>query len=220
MLKLYCFDRSPFGWKVRLVLAEKGVAYESIVPQNKAEDPAFGKLNPFRLTPVLVLEDGRTIYESTVVNEYLEDAYPSPAMLPKDPYERARVRMIEDTTDQYVYPAIRAFLTGQFDMEPPKLIRKKPEAVDHAALEQTRAKVHEHLHRLESELGNRTWYGGDVFSLADANLAAPITGTLAIIGVLPDASTYPKLGAWAQRLKARASYAASAPKEPLRIVEA
>src|SRR5262245_42596353 len=103
MLKLYNFDRSPFGWKVRIVLAEKNVPYESIVPENKNEDPAFAKMNPFRLTPVLQFDDGRTLYESTIINEYLEEAYPSPAMLPKDPFERARVRMIEDTTDQHFY---------------------------------------------------------------------------------------------------------------------
>ena len=71
MLKLYNFERSPFGWKVRIVLAEKKVQYEAIAPENKNEDPAFARLNPFRLTPVLQLEDGRTLYESTVINEYL-----------------------------------------------------------------------------------------------------------------------------------------------------
>src|SRR2546425_8218035 len=80
MLKLYAFDRSPFGWKVRVALAEKKIQYEMIVPENKNEDPAFARLNPFRKTPVLALEDGRTIYESTVINEYLEETQPQPAM--------------------------------------------------------------------------------------------------------------------------------------------
>src|SRR5438128_2121726 len=119
MLKLHNFDRSPFGWKVRIVLAEKKVPYETVIPENKGEDPAFARLNPFRLTPVLQLEDGRTIWESTVVNEYLEEAYPTPAMLPKDPYERARVRMIEDSTDQYFYSALRGFTMSQFEWAPP-----------------------------------------------------------------------------------------------------
>src|SRR5213593_4751146 len=101
MLKLHNFDRSPFCWKTRLVLAEKKVPFEAVVPKNKAEDPEFARLNPFRMTPVLELEDGRTVYESTVINEYLEEVHPHPAMLPRDPYQRARVRMIEDTTDQY-----------------------------------------------------------------------------------------------------------------------
>ena len=102
MLKLHHLDRSPFSWKVRMVLEEKEDPVQARDPENKSEDPAFLKLNPFRLTPVLSSKAGGTIYESTVINEYLEDAYPEPAMLPKEPLRRARVRMIEDTTDQYV----------------------------------------------------------------------------------------------------------------------
>src|SRR2546427_723065 len=155
MLKLYAFDRSPFGWKVRVALAEKKVPYEMIVPENKNEDPAFARLNPFRKTPVLALEDGRTIYESTVINEYLEETQPQPPMLPKEPYERARVRMLEDTFDQYFYPAIRDLTNSQFDYEPPVLHRKKADKVDHKLLEESRIKVHEHLQRLEGELKGR-----------------------------------------------------------------
>src|SRR5216117_351128 len=136
MLKLYAFDRSPFGWKVRVALAEKKVPYEMIVPENKNEDPAFARLNPFRKTPVLALEDGRTIYESTVINEYLEEVHPKPAMLPKDPSERARVRMLEDTADQYLYAAIRGLTSSQFEYAPPFLNRKKPGEIDHKLLEE------------------------------------------------------------------------------------
>ena len=138
MLKLYNFERSPFGWKVRIVLAEKQVQYEAIAPENKNEDPAFARLNPFRLTPVLQLEDGRTLYESTVINEYLEEVYPNPPMLPRDPYERARVRMIEDTTDQHFYQVLRGLTVSQFEYAPPYLIRKKADQIDHKLLEELR----------------------------------------------------------------------------------
>lgn len=219
MLKLYAFDRSPFGWKVRVVLAEKNVPYEMIVPENKNEDPAFARLNPLRKTPVLVLEDGRAIYESTVINEYLEEACPQPPMLPKDPFERARVRMIEDTFDQYVYPAIRDLTNAQFDYQPPLLIRRKAEQVDHKLLEEARVKVHQHLQRLEVELRGRTWFGGDIFSLADAAHVPALTGTLRILGVLPE-SKYPALGDWIARAAARPACKAAAPKEAMRIKEA
>lgn len=219
MLKLYAFDRSPFGWKVRVVLAEKNVPYEMIVPENKNVDPAFARLNPIRKTPVLVLEDGRALYESTVINEYLEEAYPQPPMLPKDLFERARVRMIEDTFDQYVYPAIRDLTNAQFEYQPPLLIRRKADKVDHRLLEESRMKVHEHLQRLEGELRGRTWFGGDVFSLADAAHMPALTGALRILGVLPDAK-HPGLGEWIARAVARPACKAAAPKEPMRIKEA
>ena len=219
MLKLYAFDRSPFGWKVRVALAEKKVPYQMIVPENKNEDPAFARLNPFRKTPVLVLEDGRTIYESTVINEYLEEVHPQPPMLPKDPYERARVRILEDTFDQYFYPTIRDLTNSQFDYQPPVLFRKKADKVDHKLLEESRIKVHEHLQRLEAELEGRTWFGGEIFSLADAALIPAITGNLKVLGVLPDPK-YPRLGDWTARVMARPSCKAAVPKEMPTIKEA
>jgi glutathione S-transferase len=218
MLKLHHFDRSPFGWKARMVLAEKKVPYDAIVPENKSESPAFAKLNPFRLTPVLELEDGRTIYESTVVNEYLEEAYPQPAMLPRDPYERARIRMLEDTTDQYLYPAIRDVRSARFEYAPPFLIPKKPAEVDHKLLEEAKARVHEHLARLERELAGRTWFGGEIFSLADAALAPPLASSLPLLGILPDPK-YPNIAAWVRRISERPSFRDSAPREPLKIKE-
>jgi glutathione S-transferase len=217
MIKLYHLDRSPFNWKVRFVLAEKGIPYEGIVPLNKTEDPAFAKLNPYRLTPVLQVEDGRTLYESTVICEYLEDVHPEPALLPKEPFERARMRLLEDTTDQYLYAALRDLRAAQFEYQPPFLIRKPMGQVDHAALEAARTKVHTHLERLEAELEGKTWFGGTQFTLADITLAPALTGTLELLGVLPDPKRYPNLAAWRARIVERPAYDASKPKEPLRI---
>lgn len=218
MLKLYAFDRSPFGWKTRVVLAEKKILYEMIVPENKSEDPSFAKLNPFRLTPVLVLEDGRTLYESTIINEYLEETHPTPAMLPKDPYERAKVRMLEDTTDLYLYRTMADLRNAEYTYEPPYLIRRKAGDIDHKLLEEAKTKMHEHLSRLERELGSRKWFGADLFSLADAALVAPLTGSLTLFGFLPS-EKYKNLTAWCKRVCERPSYKEAAPKEPTRIKE-
>ncbi len=218
MLKLHAYERSPYGWKTRIVLAEKNVPYTLQIPENKAEAPEWAKLNPFRLSPVLELDDRRTIYESTVVNEFLEEAYPDPPMLPKDPYERARIRMLEDSTDQYVMPSVRALVTTQFDSQPPFLVRKEVGRVDSAAVDVALLKVHTHLARLESELTGRTWFGGSIFSLADAALVPPLLMTLPVLSVLPD-TRYPNLAVWAHRVSERPSYAASKPKEPTSIRE-
>jgi glutathione S-transferase len=216
MLKLHHFDRSPFSWKVRMVLAEKNVPYETVVPENKAESAEFARLNPLRLTPVLELPDGRTIYESTIVNEYLEEAHPRPAMLPKDPYERARVRILEDTADQYLYPAHGSLRKALYEYAPPFLIPKKPAEIDEKQVAEARAKLHSVLALFEKAIEGRTWFGGDMLSLADAGLVPAITGSLPLIAVLPDAR-YPGLEAWTRRVKERPSYRESAPKQPLTI---
>lgn len=216
MLRLWHLDRSPFGWKVRMVLAEKRVPHDIVVPKDKNVSEEFGRLNPFRLTPVLEIGPGRVLYESTVICEYLEEAYPEPHLLPSEPWERARIRLLEDVTDQYVYPAIREYRATLFEYAPPFLVPKDPASIDRAKVDSALAKVREHLDRLERELAGHSWFGGDLVSLADVALAAPLTATLELLGVLPDAA-YPRLADWARRIKARESYAASAPKEPLRI---
>lgn len=216
MLKLHDLDRSPFCWKVRLVLAEKGIPHEIVTPTNKNEDPAFEKLNPFRLTPILQLSDGRTIFESTVICEYLEEAYPDPALLPHDPYERARIRMIEDTSDQYLYPAIRGWVNSQFTYEAPVLRRKAEADVDAKLRDESRAKIEKHLTYLEEALGERRWFGGDLFSLADCALAAPLTGAMRLHQFLPD-DRWKRVAAWAGRVCERSSFLRTAPKIPMRI---
>lgn len=103
MMKLYDFLPCPFGQKVRIVLAEKGLSYEHVevdITQGEQRRPDFLRLNPFGRVPVLVDED-TTVYDSTVINEYLEDEYPEPPLLPVVGSSglRARARLWEDFAD-------------------------------------------------------------------------------------------------------------------------
>jgi glutathione S-transferase len=215
-MKLHDLDRSPFCWKVRIVLAEKGVPYDSVPSADRQTDEAFGRLNPFRMSPVLELADGRSIYESTVICEYLEETHPQPAMLPKDAYERARVRIIEDTTDQYLYPASRQFIMSQYKWEPPHLTRKPASEIDEKAREEGRAKIEKHLAYLEDQLGDRRFFGGDMFSLADAALVPVLSAGMRLHGFLPG-TKYPKLSSWIPRVLERPAVASTLPKIPLTI---
>ena len=84
MLKLYDYPDCPFCQKVRVVLAEKDLEYEKIfVDLRKQEQklPEFLRLNPYGKVPVLVDED-EVVYDSTVINEYLEEEYPLPRLMP------------------------------------------------------------------------------------------------------------------------------------------
>ena len=102
-MKLYDFLPCPFGQKVRIILAEKGLSYELVeidLAQGEQRKPEFLRLNPFGRVPVLVDED-TTVWDSTIIAEYLEDEYPEPPLLPAvgSSALRAQARMWEDIAD-------------------------------------------------------------------------------------------------------------------------
>jgi glutathione S-transferase len=110
MIKLYDFLPCPFGQKVRIVLAEKGLSYELVqidLTQGEHRKPDFLRLNPFGRVPVLVDED-TTVYDSTIIAEYLEDEYPEPPLLPAvgSSALRARARTWEDFADSSFTPQV------------------------------------------------------------------------------------------------------------------
>ncbi|HUY17801.1 MAG TPA: glutathione S-transferase family protein [Candidatus Binataceae bacterium] len=110
MIKLYDFLPCPFGQKVRIVLAEKSLEFE-LVPVDltlgEQRKPEFLRLNPFARVPVLVDED-ITVYDSTIIGEYLEDEYPEPPVLPAigSSALRARARLFEDFADSSFTPQV------------------------------------------------------------------------------------------------------------------
>jgi glutathione S-transferase len=109
-MKLYDFLPCPFGQKVRIILAEKALSYELVpidLSQGEQRRPDFLRLNPFGRVPVLIDED-TTIYDSTIIAEYLEDEYPEPPLLPPigSSALRARARIWEDFADTSFTPQV------------------------------------------------------------------------------------------------------------------
>jgi len=106
-MKLYSLDLSPFAARVRAAIYSKGLKVEIIKPDadwlNSLE---YRRLNPLVRVPLLVLEDGSPLPESSVIVEYLEDAYPEPSLRPKYPKELARVRFITHVAEHYVLPNV------------------------------------------------------------------------------------------------------------------
>ena len=92
MLKLCGFHISNYHNKVRLALLEKGVAFEEDPSCSPSQKDDFIARSPLGKVPFLELDDGRRLAESEVIAEYLEEAYPEKPLLPKDPFERAKVR--------------------------------------------------------------------------------------------------------------------------------
>jgi glutathione S-transferase len=195
MLKLYDSPECPFCQKTRIVLAEKDLSYELVPVDLQAGEqkrPEFIKLNPFGKVPVLI-DDEVIVYDSTIINEYLEDEYPHPQLMPSDSAARARVRTFEDYADNAFIP-----LTGTIMRE-----LRKPEAErDQEKLTTSRQQVARMLAVIDGSLAGRNWLVGN-FSLADVAFAPRIV-ILPALGVAVDPE-WRNLASWIQRLNQRAS---------------
>lgn len=106
---------SPFGWRVWLTLAHKGLPFEHRLLSFSAGDtraPEYRAVNPRGKVPALVHE-GHTLWESSAIVEYLEERFPGPAyptVLPETPAERALARRLVCENDNYIYPHVRKLL--------------------------------------------------------------------------------------------------------------
>lgn len=109
MLKLTGFAFSNYHNVVKVVLLEKGVAFEEVVSYPPADDSYRAK-NPTGKFPCLELEDGSFLGETKVILNYLEEVYPQVSLLPPDPLGRARVRELMEVIDLYLeWPARRLY---------------------------------------------------------------------------------------------------------------
>lgn len=198
---LYEHPLSPYAQKVKIALREKGVAFETRLPDaigSGADDHMLRRLNPRMEVPALVDGD-LAIFDSTIMLEYVEDKYPKPAILPAKPADRARARMIEDVCDTH-YEAINWGL-GEirfFGRGGPVL----GEQLRQSAILQTG-----HIHAwLQAALGEKVWLVGDSFGWADLS-AAPFVAMSDMFGIPPQPGS--TLAAWLARVRQRPAVAAT-----------
>jgi glutathione S-transferase len=109
-VKLYDAPGCPYCARVRIVLAEKGLEYETIEIDLRARPSWIYNLNPSGKVPVL--DDGFVLPESAVIMEYLEETHPSPALLPADPAGRARARLAVFRFDEWLGDDYYAYRRG------------------------------------------------------------------------------------------------------------
>jgi maleylacetoacetate isomerase len=108
-VKLYSYFRSSAAYRVRIALNLKGIAYET-VPIHLIKDggrnkrPEFRAVNPQMRVPVLVTDDGKVLIQSLAIMEYLDETHPEPALLPKEPLARAKVRGIAELIACDIHP--------------------------------------------------------------------------------------------------------------------
>jgi glutathione S-transferase len=189
MITLYDPPLSPYAQKVRIALREKGLDFRTALPGGLGAGGAageFAEANPRAEVPVLIDGEAR-VFDSTVILEYLEDAHPAPALLPRAAVDRARVRMIEEVMDTH-YEAIN-WAMGEINW----FRRAEGEAAE--SLKATAARQTQ---------GFLAWFNGAAFGWGDLAVA-PYVAASAAMGFRAAAGS--AVAAWLDRALARPSVA-------------
>jgi stringent starvation protein A len=183
VITLYDADRCPYCARVRIVLAEKGIEYETVAIDLDDRPAWIYEKNPLGRVPVLE-EDAFVLPESAVIDEYLEERYPKPPLWPADAAERAFGRLLVFRFDQLSKPyyALRRGEDGAGE------------------------RLGSELAKLNAVLDARPYVSGREFGLADVAYVPWILRARDRMGV--DVTSFPALSEWLERLSARPSIAA------------
>jgi glutathione S-transferase len=196
-MKLYGMNLSNFATKSRIVVYEKGANIEIVAPPGGMTSPEYLKINPLGKIPTLDA-DGTIIPESEIINEYLEEKFPSPPLLPRSPEARAKVRLLTRFHDLYLDPPLRG-LFGQLN----------PKSRDEKVVNDRLAELQTRLDQLELMLAEPGNYAtGQDFTLADCALAPTtffVTNILPGFGANAPLEHRPRLAAWWSKVQERSS---------------
>ena len=236
MLELYHHGSSVCAAKVRLAAAEKGVEFDRYhyvdILAGEQYDEAYRRINPHSVVPALV-HDGRIINESTLICEYLDEAFAGPPLQPEDPYARYRMRTWTKAVDELLHPACSeltyvschrhiikrlppAELEAYLQSTPERSVKgawrqRKRELVelgfDAPGIESQFRLYDGHLRQMETALDESRWLAGDDFGLADISLA-PYLNRLAMLSMtgLWQNGRLPRVDDWFTRIRARPSF--------------
>ena len=229
MLALYHNDMSLCAQKVRVCLAEKGLQWENrhlVLRAAEHQQPWYLKLNRRAVVPTLIDGD-KVVPESNVILEYLDEAYPDPALAPKDPYGRAAMRLWTKQLDEDVHDASAAILSfgiafrHQY-LERGELGKKMLEAIPNVFKRERRRDVVENgtaskhfiiavkrmvllLDEMEEALAVQQWLACDDYTLADVAFT-PYLARLEHLNILGMIGERHRVADWYQRCKARPSF--------------
>jgi glutathione S-transferase len=194
-MTLYDAVPSSNSDRTKIALHEKGLAYDRVtlvLAKKEQKRPEFLKLNPYGKVPVLD-DAGKILFESCIINEYLDEKYPNPPLMPKDPYLRARGRVLVDYGLNHIHEPYWG-LRGE-------MLKKESERSG-AIVEEKRQALRHLLQYLEEALSDKPYFLGDM-SLTDIDLL-PRFVRMESYGAIPTPSL-PRLTAWLHRMKERPS---------------
>lgn len=199
-MKLVGSKTSPYVRKIRVVLAEKGLPFEFLEESAWNADTTVPRYNPLNKVPVLVLDDGECLYDSGVIAEYL-DALPGPRLIPGAGVERALVRRDEALGDGIADAGVAIFLE-----------RKRESArQDPAWIARQRDKLQAGLASLARSVAAGTSMGRAQLTLGDIACGCALFWLEFRLPEIQWRAEHEALRAWAERLEARAAFAATRP---------
>ncbi len=187
MMKLYSGSVDPFSHRCRIVLFEKGMDFEVIDVDlaNKTEDLAV--LNPYGSVPVLVERD-LVLSEANIINEYIDERFPHPQLMPADPVMRARARL-------FLYNFEKDLFSHIPDLE----------STDEQTVDKARKTVRDNLTQMVPIFSHQSYLLGDEYSMLDVAVT-PLLWRLQHYGIEMPNQAAPLLK-YAERLFARPLYA-------------
>jgi glutathione S-transferase len=205
-LIVYGANVSPFVRKVRVVLAEKGQDYKLEQVSPFAPPPEFLAISPLKRIPVLRdtdLPEPNTLPDSSAISDYLEHKFPTPALYPSDPFQRARAIFFEEYADTILAQTLGPGVF--FERIVKKMLRQQPDEAAVAVV--LKEKVPPLFDFLENEIRAKDFFAGDMFSIADISM-----GTMFVnfehAGETVDFVRWPNLSRFVAAVHARPSFKA------------
>jgi glutathione S-transferase len=203
-ITIYGGSVSPFVRKVRVVLAEKGVAYSQEQVNPFTPPPEFLAISPLKRIPVLRDSDvpePNTLPDSTIICDYLENKYPNPPLYPKAPFERAQALWFEEYADTIVAANIGPGLF--FERVVKKMLRQQP---DESICQKTLAeKLPPLLDYLNKAIAGKQYLVGDAFSIADISVGTMFVNFVHA-GEVVDTGRWADLAKYIAHIHARPSF--------------
>jgi glutathione S-transferase len=209
-LKLYHSPSSPNSRRVRIFLAEKGLTVPLVpvdLAKGEQQSDAYRAINPRRVVPTLVLEDGTAIGEVLAIWRYLEEAYPTPPLLGSTPKDKALVTMWERRAELEGFAAVMEGVRNASERLKGRAIAG-PYDYDQipALVERSRLRIKNFYADLDARLAALPFVAGDHFSAAD--ITGLVTIDFATIGMgLPVPDERKALRRWVEKVSSRPSAA-------------
>lgn len=190
MMVLYSGTTCPFSQRCRFVLYEKGMDFDikDIDLFNKPEDISL--MNPYGTVPILVERD-LILYESNIINEYIDERFPHPQLMPADPIMRARARLFLHNFEKEIFVYV-------------SILEDRSKRGDEALLNRARTTIRDRLSQIASLMAKNRFIMGDEFTMLDVAIA-PLLWRLDHYGIELPKSAAP-IQKYAERIFSRPAF--------------